>query len=93
MEEYQDLIYKTDTSLVEVEPKDGTAYTLDELQGIVGGEIEIIAGDESAMVVCKDAAESEPNYLATIWVRGNSTYKGFIYGNAIVCGKSKLAKV
>jgi hypothetical protein len=45
MEEYQDLIYKTDTSLVEVEPKDGTAYTLDELQGIVGGEIEISERD------------------------------------------------
>lgn len=43
---------KTNGEIVEVQPKNGTDYSLEELQGFVGGYIEIITlGNIGLMVV------------------------------------------
>lgn len=77
-----------------VEPANKKEYTLEELQRIVGGYIEIIDLGERYLVVNEDGKilRLQYNVIATNWYlvsRGGSDY---IVGDALLCAKEHIKK-
>ncbi len=86
------LLYTTDLSILKIKPANGRYFTLEEMQGYVGGLIQIIPLDgkdlEDKLLVVHEEGKliNLPfNLFATIeWIR----YYGetdFISGDAIIC--------
>lgn len=92
-------IIRTDGTVIEVQPKNGTDFQLDELQAIVGGCIEIILfivplDDDRVMVVNEEGKFiCEPNAVATTVALAHKAIlpNDSIHGNVLVC-KSNLIK-
>ena len=88
-----DIIYKTNGEVKEISPKNGTYYTLKELQEIVGGYIEIIHLTNNKIMVINDEGKliNLPyNKNATILYKPSFNTDDFIIGDALVCDKSKI---
>lgn len=47
-------LFKTDGTTIEVHPKNGTDYTLDELQQMLGGYIEIVPAYKDGYILVVD---------------------------------------
>lgn len=77
---------KTDGARVEVQPKDGRAFVLEELQSMVGGYIELvmIPGMNEVFVNKDGLAMGLPYNLAAIML-----YDIRIVGNAVVVTKQE----
>lgn len=79
-------LIKADGTTVEVRPNNGTDYTLEELQGFVGGYIEIVPTykDDEILVVNEEGKlEGLPfNKEATLLARISWDY---IAGDALLC--------
>lgn len=86
------LLYTTDLSVIEVIPKNGRYFTLEELQGYVGGRIEIIPLEKEGLDNCLLVVHEEGklidlpfNIFASMeWIKyyGNTD---FVLGDAIIC--------
>ena len=88
-----DIIYKTTGEVIEISPKNGAFYTLDELQEIVGGSIEIIHLTNNKIMVINDEDKLINllhNENATILYKFCLDTDDFIVGDALVCDKSKI---
>jgi hypothetical protein len=75
-----------------IEPKNGTDFSLEELNNIVGGYIEILPlGDDRIMVVNEEGKLNRlpVNMKATYIVNGIG-YKDTIVGNVLVCHSSMV---
>lgn len=75
-----------------IESKNGTDFSLEELQTIVGGHIEIVQlGDKRIMVVNEEGKLNRlpVNVKATFIVNGIG-YKDTIVGNVLVCHTSMV---
>ena len=89
----KDSIYKTNGEVIETSPKNGTYYTLKELQEIVGGSIEIIHLTNNKIMVINDEGKLinlPHNKNATILYKLSFNTNDFIVGDALVCDKSKI---
>lgn len=93
------LLYRTNDNPLEplteeeVQPKNGTDFQLDELQGFVEGNIEIVylGGDEIMVVNEEGKLLGLPvNLLATIPYQLSYGPVDQIYGNALVCKTSEV---
>lgn len=87
-------IITTNGEIKPVAPKNGTDFQLDELQGIVGGYIEIVTLwtggimclDEEGKLKSKDI-----NFKATeIFRKGRGATKDFIVGDVLICDKEQI---
>ena len=90
-----DIIYKTNGGVTEISPKNGTYYTLEELQEIVGGSIEILhlKGICNKFMVINEEGKLNKlpyNENATILYKLSLNTDDFIVGDALVCDKSKI---
>ena len=86
-------IYKTDGSIVNVEPKNGNDFELQELNDIVGGYIEIVhLNDKQIMVVNEEGKlyGCEYNDKATELMRANIMTYDYIVGDALVCDTAQV---
>lgn len=88
------ILYTTDGSVVNVEPKNGTDFKYDELSGFVDGYIEIVPLKRTGglLVVNEEGKLKglEPNSLATeIWVK-NYGWTDVIVGNALFCKDGEI---
>ena len=75
-----------------IEPKNGTDFSLEDLQTIVGGHIEIVQlGDERIMVVNEEGKihRLPLNVRATCIVNGEGI-ADTIVGNVLVCNQSMV---
>ena len=75
------------------EPKDKVAFSVTELQDMVGGYITIEDVSEGHVVFDADGARNEKLYnkLATELIRrSNSEWDGFVAGNAVVCSRIRV---
>lgn len=85
-------IYGTDGSIKEVQPKNGTDFSLEELQGVVDGYVELIGlSDDRLMVV------NEEGKLIGLPINGNATvlarlegYDDIIVGDVLVCDSAMI---
>lgn len=76
-----------------VEPKNGTDFTLEELQGYVGGYIEIIHLNDGRIMVINEEGkllDLPVNLLATVQYQLSFGPIDQIYGNALVCENKEV---
>lgn len=87
-------IIKSNGVVIEVTPKNGTNFSLEELQEIVGGYIEILPLNCGRIIVCDDEGIFKNyalNQKATELLNRNSCCtKGTIVGNVLVCDKEQV---
>lgn len=91
----KDIIYKTNGRVTEIFPKNETYYTLNELQEIVGGNIEIIHLKgicDKFMVINEEGKLNKLPYNenATILYKLSLNTDDFIVGDALVCDIGKI---
>ena len=80
-------IIKTDGTRMNVEPKNGTDFQLDELQEIVGGYIEIVhLSNGQIMVVNEEGLIYDLPYNA----EASSEAMDIIVGDVLVCDSDKV---
>lgn len=78
---------KTNGETIDVQPKNGTDYSLDELQGFVGGYIEIIGIDAKSIMVV-----NEEGRLNNLPVNEHASFlaRMSIVGDVLVCLSKEL---
>ena len=87
-------IIKTDGTIIEVQPKNGTDFQLEELQAVVEGYIQIVRLDnDKVMVVNEDGKfQCEWNGAATTIAKayGAIRFNDYISGNVLVCNVKQI---
>ena len=88
------IFFKTDSPKgVEVSPKNGTDFTLDELKDIVGGYIEILPLGKKYLMVVNDEGKLQGlpiNHAATSVLCNVYRTNDYIVGNALICKTSEI---
>ena len=77
----------------DIEPRNGTDYQLDELQGYVEGLIEIVPlTDGDIMVVNEEGYINDLplNPLATAIFQNATGNNGYIFGNVVICKDNEV---
>lgn len=80
-------IYRANGDVEIVEPKNGTDFQLEELQGIVGGYIECLNLSVGRLLICNEEGKLKGldfNERATDLVRKNG-YNDYIVGDVLLC--------
>lgn len=87
-------IIKTDGTVIEVQPKNGTDFQLDELQAVVEGYIQIVhIGYGEVMVVNEEGKfQCEWNGAATTLAKMRKAIRpnDYISGNVLVCNVKQI---
>lgn len=88
-------LYKTDGTIISVEPKNGKDFKLAELKEFVGGYIETVGlVDNMFMVVNEDGKLNGLGYNAnaTAVLEGYAQYPSndYIVGDALVCNRNQI---
>lgn len=83
------IVYKANGEISKLVPKNGTDYSLKELQDVVGGCIETVplrANPKLVMVVNDEGRlrNMQPNRAASMY------YGGLICGDALVCNREMI---
>lgn len=87
-----DIIAYANGTISRVEPANKSDYTLKELQGIVGGNIELIDLGKRYLVVNEDGKTMRLpfNFVATSWLAVVIGGSDFIVGDALLCEKGRI---
>lgn len=84
---------KTDGTCVDVMPKNGSDFSLKELQTFVGGYIEVLRLSPTQIMVCNEGGkllpDAEPNQYASLVVR-MAGYNDSVFGNVVVCDSAMV---
>jgi hypothetical protein len=86
-------IYKADGSIIDVKPNNGTDFSLEELQEIVGGFIEIVSlMDNEIMVINEEGKliDLPFNETATQMYQEVDGFYDCIAGDVLVCDSSMV---
>lgn len=80
-------LYKTDGTILEVVPANGTDFQLDELQAMVGGYIEIVSAGKGKIMIIDDDGKlkGKPVNNAATMIFMQAGYCDIIAGDALVC--------
>lgn len=81
-------IYKTDGKAIEIEPKNGNDFQLEELKSVVGGFIEIVHLRDGRLMVVNEEGRLiglRYNRMATL-LYGHD----IIVGDVLVCEKKQI---
>lgn len=85
-------VITTDGLHTNVEPSNGTDFSLEELNGFVGGYIEIVRLSKSQVMVVNEEGKLmglEYNPCATLLVQ-IAGHRDTIVGNVLVCDTNKI---
>lgn len=83
----------TNGDIVKLEPKNGTDFTLKELQDIVGGHIEIVHLNENEIMVLNEDGKLiglPTNVKATFTFQSMTNIHDFIVGNVLICNNEQV---
>ena len=86
-------IYKTNGEVLDIEPKNGKDFSLEELQTVVGGYIEIaeMQGGEYMVINEEGKLKGLPFNENATELYQKKVYQGdFIVGDVLVCKKSQV---
>lgn len=88
-------IIKTDGTRIEVSPKNGKDFSLEELQEIVGGYIEIVECEKNIMVINEEGKLMNLpfNHIATLeWYRACPWMccADIIVGDVLLCKSNEV---
>jgi hypothetical protein len=87
-------IIKTNGTRQSVQPTNGTDFTLEEMQGIVGGDIELVFLNETEIMVVNE--EGKVNALAYnsaathIFKENHPSVSDYIVGDVLVCNNEQI---
>ena len=87
------ILMKTNGGVENVNPKDGKKFTLEELQGFVGGLIEAITLEQGDVAFINEEGKltgMEKNEKATEMVQGILFPDDFIAGPMLVCKSDEV---
>lgn len=86
------ILFKTDGTTMEVQPKNGNDFSLEELNDFVGGHIEIVTLRNNFMVVNEEGKLNRlpVNHNATTMFQSEYGETDYIVGNALVCAHSMI---
>lgn len=86
-------IYKANGEVLDIEPKNGRDFQLEELQAIVGGLIQIIEINDTEIMVINEEGKLENlplNEQATA-IYQKQVYEGdFIVGDVLICKDEEI---
>ena len=88
-------IIKANGEIIDVIPKNGVDFQLEEMQEVVGGWIEIVYLDNGSMMVVNEEGKLKQlpyNRLATQMVESGCRYLSgdWIAGDVLVCDKTQI---
>lgn len=86
-------LYCVDGTIEEVSPKNGTDFSLEELNGFVEGWIETLyLGNDKIMVINEEGKLEGLDYnpIATRIFRESYGDSDYIVGNALVCSSEEI---
>ena len=79
---------KANGETTEVQPKNGTDYSLNELQGFVGGFVEIVRIDDDRIMVVNEEGKL---YGLQVNEKASKLYKhDVIVGDVLVCNSNEV---
>lgn len=87
------VLYKADGNTCYVEPKNGTDFTLEELQGFVGGYIEVVSIDSTTIMVVNEEGKMlglDFNITATAIYNDLCGSSDCIVGDVLLCDTSMV---
>lgn len=92
---YQPFLIKSDGEKQKVNPKNGTDFSLEELQGFVGGYIQILHMGRGELMVINEEGKLKNLPLnrdatAIANLRGRLLEGDYIVGPALICHKSQI---
>lgn len=79
---------KTNGERIEVQPKNGTDFSLEELQGFVGGYIEIVRMDDEHLMVVNE--EGKVYGLPINMTASMLIMRDTIVGDVLVCKSNEI---
>lgn len=89
----RDMLYKANCSVCEISPRNGRYYTLEELQGFVGGLIELVhSKDGGSVMVVNENGKLEglaPNVWGTNWANEQGLVD-YIVGDVAVVASHRI---
>lgn len=90
-------IYKASGEVVNVSPKNGKDFKLEELQEIVGGFIEVVTLSDNKIMVVNEEGKIEglpKNHKATEILNANTDpmfeFIDYIVGDALICNGNEV---
>lgn len=86
-------IYKTNGEIIETEPKNGTDFSWEELNNIVGGYIEVAYLSKELIMVLNEEGKINnlpTNELATMLYQNSISIHDYICGDVLVCDKKQV---
>lgn len=87
-------IIKTDGTCQPVQPANGTDFTLEEMQAIVGGDIELVYLNDTEIMVVNEEGKIEDldaNHTATLILEENyPDTDDYIVGDVLVCDNEQI---
>lgn len=86
-------IYKTNGEVINVEPKNGTDFKVDELQEIVGGTFDIKRLKENRVMVWYDGEYTltkQKNKKATSIYQSETLSRVIVFGDVLICKSSEI---
>lgn len=86
-------IIKTTGEAIETQPKNGTDFSLEELQTIVGGYIEVISLHDGRLIVCDEQGKckgKDRNHTATDIFHSVFRNNDFMVGDVLVCREDQI---
>lgn len=86
-------IYKMNGEVLYIEPKNGSDFSLEELQEIVRGYIEILPLDDDEIIVLNEEGKCKNlaiNAMATYRIQDAGYHGDYIVGDVLVCRSDEV---
>ena len=83
-------IYKANGEVLDIEPKNGTDFKLEELQAIVGGLIQIIEINNTEIMVMNEDGKLE---MLPLNEKATAIYQSEVYAGDIIVGDALICNL
>lgn len=87
-------LYKVNGEIVEVEPENGSDFSLEELKQVTDGLLEVVwLNNEEMMIIDEEGKLKDLPYnrkATEVFLKNHPTRNDFISGNALVCKHNQL---
>lgn len=86
-------IIKSSGEVIETQPNNGTDFSLEELQTIVGGYIEVVSLRDGRLICCDEEGKlkgKEHNQKATEVYQANVPVWDHLVGDVLVCDADEI---
>ena len=86
-------VIKSSGEVIETKPANGTDFSLEELQTIVGGYIEVVSLRDGRLIVCDEEGKpkgKDRNNKATDIFQAAMPTNDFLVGDVLICKEDQI---